>query len=265
MKKVIWSEDPMVIKQEIDSLAATKTDLVCGRRGRQDVKKLGTAGKTQTKAGSVFVLHHPHDPTCASDTCTFYYHDRGKQLRFFETKRLRKAEKFMGFEYPARIYIVHRRKYERVTAHNNSPVTFSFRMRHRIFHGTIGDISSHGAKFLVNIPREVATGEILCHITLNLLYRVSKAKTVIVVEEAKVVWCAYENETTTKIGVEFIFSLDELTALSNYVELRLIEESSNLLAARPTDTVPATPEAIPVKSVAPPEIEFLPEEEIPEF
>jgi hypothetical protein len=223
--KDLWTEDAETIQKEMDSLVENKIQLICGRRGSENITKLPAVGKTVTKNGSVLVLLHPHEPTCSSETCTFYYNSKGNPLRVFECKRVKKAENFVGFEYPKQIFNIHRRKFERVETPNTSVVTFSFHNKQRIHNGTVGDISLEGAKLLVDLPGEIAKGAILCHVTMTICYRISNVQTVLLIPEAQVIWSKCTNEVTHTIGIKFTLSEKDQDALSNYIDLRLIEAS----------------------------------------
>ena len=223
--KDIWTEDAETIHKEVDFLVEHKIELVCARRGSADITKLTVVGKANSKNGPLFVLLHPHEPTCSSETCTFYYHSKGSPLRVFECKRAKKAEKFVGFEFPKQIFNIHRRKHERVTTPNNSVGVFSFLHKQRIYNGTVADISLEGARLLVDIPGPVAKDTTLCHVTLTICYRISKAQIVLLIPEVKIAWSKFEQEITNTIGIQFLLSEKDQDALSNYIELRTIEES----------------------------------------
>lgn len=223
--KEIWLEDAESIQQEMESLVEQKMELICGRTGKEITTKLKLVGKTTTKTGPLFILLHPHDPTCGSEECTFFYHSRGNPLRVFECKRVKKAENFVGFEYPKQIFNIHRRKFERVTTPNNSVVTFSIQRKQRIHNGAVGDISLEGAKLLVNLPGVIEKGVILCHIALTVYYRISKVQTSLTIPEAEVIWTKCENDVTHTVGIKFVLSEKDTDALSNYIDLRGIEDS----------------------------------------
>jgi len=221
----IWTEDAETIQQEMATLVDNKTELMCGRRNSETITKLPMIGKTLTKNGPIFIVLHPHEPSCSTDTCTFYYHTKGNPLRAFDCKRVKKAENFVGFEYPKRIINIHRRKYERVNTPNNSIATFSVLNKQRIHHATVGDISLEGAMLLVDIPGPMEKGAILCHVTLTICFRISKVQTVIIIPEAELAWSKFDNEVTNTIGIKFSLSEKYYDALSKYIDLRSIEES----------------------------------------
>jgi len=57
--KNIWTEDAETIQQEMYFLVENKIELICGRKGVEAISKLTVIGKTTTKKGPIFVLHHP--------------------------------------------------------------------------------------------------------------------------------------------------------------------------------------------------------------
>lgn len=223
--KEIWTEDAETIQKEMDSLVENKIELICGRRRDKNILRLPVVGKATATTGFIFIVFHPHEPSCSSETCIFYYHSKGNPLRVFECKRVKKAEKFVGFEYPKKIINIYQRKFERVSTPNNSFVTFSFQHKQRIYNGTVGDISLGGVKLFVDIPGALAKGEILCHVTLTICYRISKGQTVLIIPEAEIIWCKFENEVTNTVGIKFTLSGKELDALTKYIDVRSMEES----------------------------------------
>jgi|GEM_PF-6412920 len=223
--KDLWIEDEAAIQQEVDSLVQNKVELLCGRRGASNVTKLPVIGKTLTKSGPVFILLHPHEPSCDSESCVFYYHSKGNPLRVFECKRLKQADKYVGFEYPKQIYNIHRRKFERVSTPDTSSASFCFAGKQRIFKGTVGDISLAGAKIVADLPGTYAKGTKLSNITLNICYRISKAQVVLVIPEAELIWSKGEKDVTNTIGIQFTLSVKDNDALANYIDFRIIEES----------------------------------------
>ncbi len=229
MKKIIWTEDVETIRQEIDLLVHNKTELICGRRGLRNINRYPVVAKTTMKSGvGIFVLFHPQAPSCNSDTCAFYYHRPGNPLRFFECTRVKKAEKYVGYELPRRIYYIHRRKFERVTTPHTSAGTFSLQLKQRIYNGIIDDVSIQGAKILVDMPLELAPGTKLCHVTLTLCLRASERQTVIFVPEAEIIWSNYANSVTTLLGLRFSPDVDYSALLTSYIDLRLIEDASKM-------------------------------------
>ena len=221
--KNIFSEDPETIEKEIDSLVESKTELICGRRGAEKIKKFAVVGKTTIKERQAFILLHPDEPTCSSGTCLFYYHSKGQPLRVFECKRIKKAENFVGFEFPTQIFNIYQRRSGRVTTPSTSVVTFCVKNKQRIHYGTIGDISLEGAKLFVDVPGELASGTGLCHIALTVRYRLSEIQTVLTVPEAEIVWSHCEQERTKIVGIRFTLSQDDHNSLSSYIDIRSIE------------------------------------------
>lgn len=224
--KDIWTDEAETIRKEIDFLIENKSELFCARRAAENSAKLIVVGKTiNEKKGPIFVVRHSHEPTCSSDTCSFYYRSQDDSLRSFRCKRLKKAEGFVGFEFPEQIVDNQRRKYERVTTPSNSVVAFFFQHKEKMCHGIVGDVSVEGAKLLVDIPGPLASGVILSPLTLTLCFRMSDIQNVIMLPEAEIIWSHCENEITTKVGIKFIASEENRDDLMNYIELRSMEES----------------------------------------
>lgn len=248
MKKILWTDDVATIRQEIDTLVQEKTGLVCGRRGLKNITRLVVIAKTEVRDSTIFVLLHPHEPSCGSDTCTFYYHRPGFPLRFFACRRVKKAGDYVGYELPERIFYIHRRKHDRVTTPHTSTITFSLLQKQRIYNGKIDDISIQGAKVLVNIPMELAAGTKLFHITITLCLRESLVQTVLFVAEAEIVWSKCAESLTTIIGIRFAVAGNHLEALTNYIDLRLIEDArkGGEPQAGLAGTAPAQPKSLPI-------------------
>lgn len=102
MKKIIWSEDVETIRREIDLLVQGKTGLVCARRGLKNNMRLPAIAKTSASSGELLVLHHPHEPSCNSDTCTFYYHRQGNPIRFFPASGSKRLAIMSALNCPSR-------------------------------------------------------------------------------------------------------------------------------------------------------------------
>lgn len=233
----IWTEDPALIREEIEFLIANKIDLICGRRGTNNLTKLALKGTGESKVGDLIILFHPHEPTCQSNSCVFYYHKQGFPLRFFEVERVKKVNKLLGLKFPSRIFNIHRRNHERVATPHKSMATFSLRNKQRVHHGKIEDISLAGAKLTVDIPTVMAVGDIICHITCTLCSWFRTVQdTQLHIPEAKVVWLKDDGEKTTTLGLQFDLVAKGLDTLSNYIDQRMIEEARN----SPIQIVPAT-------------------------
>lgn len=224
----IWTEDPELIRQEIELLIANKVDLICGRRGAGNLTKLSIKGTGQSKAGDLIILYHPHEPTCKSNSCVYYYHIKGQPLRFFEVERVKQVNKLLGLKFPTRIFNIHRRNHERVTTPPPSRATFSLLNKQRVHTGKVDDISMAGAKLTVEIASVMAVGDLICHLSLILCshYRTVE-DTQIQIPEARVIWLKGEEEKTTTLGVQFQLVDKGIDLLSNYIDQRNIEISRN--------------------------------------
>ncbi len=221
--KNLWTEDAETIRQEIDFLIENKIALICGRTGLEKMTKLPISGITISNNVPLLILFHPQEPSCSIKKCTFYYHIKGNPLRVFECTRIKKVDKFVAFELPAKIFNIIKRKSQRVPTPNNSIATFSIQNKQRIYNGTVNDISLEGAKISVEIPALVKKGSIICHITLTIFYlKASRDETVINIPEAEIAWSKFDKERTTTLGIKFMLSEKDLDKLSNYIDLRSI-------------------------------------------
>lgn len=224
----IWTEDPERIREEIEFLITNKIDLICGRRGTNNLTKLSIKGTGESKVGELLILFHPHEPTCKSGTCVFYYHIKGHPLRFFEVERVKQVNKLLGLKFPTRIFNIHRRNHERVTTPHKSRATFSLLNKQRVHYGKIEDISLAGAKLSVEIPSVMAVGDIICHVGFILCsYFRTVEDTQIHIPEARVIWLKGDSEKTTTLGLQFALDPKGIDTLSNYIDQRNIEESRN--------------------------------------
>lgn len=221
--KNLWTDDADTIRQEIEFLIENKISLICGRRGLERMAKLPISGITISNNVPLLILYHPHEPSCSFNKCIFYYHVKGNPLRVFECTRIKKADKFVGFELPKQIFNIHKRVSQRIATPNNSIATFSIQNKQRIYNGIVEDISLEGTKLQVDIPAMLSKGSILCHITLTIYYVKSlKDETVINIPEAEVAWAKCDKERTTTVGLKFVLSEKNLDKLSNYIDLRSI-------------------------------------------
>lgn len=223
--KELWTDDPLTIAQEIDSLVERKAEVFCGRGGKKEIKKLVLMATSKTPAGELLVVHHPHEPSCSVGTCLYYYRSKGSPLRCFEAERVKKAKDLLGLKYPGAIYNIHQRQFPRVNTAGNSTVVYSRLHKQRLFTGKVEDVSMEGAKFLVDLPMMIGVGDILCHLTLTLCSRFSGVEeTKVQVPEAKVMWRKGDEELTRVIGVKFAWHEKGQEALSTYIDLRMIED-----------------------------------------
>lgn len=221
----LWTDDPLTIVKEIDSLIEKKAELFCGRGGKKEIKRLSLMAKSKTPAGDLLVVHHPHEPSCANGTCLYYYRGTGSPLRCFEAERVKKVKDLMGLKYPTAIYNIHQRQFPRVKTAGNSTVVYSRLHKQRLYSGKVEDISLEGAKLLVDIPMVIGVGDILCHMTLTLCSRFSGVEeTRVHVPEAKVMWRKGDEDKTRSIGVKFAWHEKGHEALSTYIDLRMIED-----------------------------------------
>ena len=224
--KELWTNDIQKITKEIDALVESKAEVICGSRGKREIKKLALVTKSKTPAGDqLLVVHYPEEPSCSSDKCLFYYHLPGKPLRCFEAERVKKVQDLMGLKYPVAIYNIHNRQFPRVKTAGNSTVVFSLLNKQRLLYGKVEDISLEGAKFLANVPVSIAVGDTLCHLTLTLCSRFSSIdETTVHVPEAKVIWLKGDENVTRAMGVKFLWHGKTQEALSTYIDLRSIED-----------------------------------------
>ena len=223
--KELFTNDPRIIAEEMNSLVENKVNLICGRRGAKDLTLLTVKGKTTSSASDVLVISHPHEPSCNSPTCVFFYHIKGSLLRCFEVERVKKVDAFLGIKYPASIYNIHRRLHPRVKAGRNSTVTFSVLNKERVHSGIIEDVSVEGVKLKTKLQANLSVGDTLCHLGLALYYRLTASiETRVTIPEAKVVWLKGENGPLRTLGIKFSLPEKYLDAVVNYIDIRSIED-----------------------------------------
>ena len=178
--------------------------IICGRRGTKNLTKLSVKGIVRGEDGDLLILFHPHEPTCSSSSCTFYYHPKGEQLRCFETVRVKKADQYLALKMPSRIYNVYIRKHERVSAVRDSSVTFLIPNKQRIFKGRVENISFEGCKITGSIQAPLKKGETVCNLTMILLMKnASRNECRLHIPETTVVWAKMNQGQTEAFGVRF--------------------------------------------------------------
>ncbi len=224
--KNIFSEDPAAIEKEMDSLVKNKTELICGGRGTGNIKKFTVVGKTIIENTHFIILSQQDGPTPSSGPYLFYYHSKVNCLRVFECTTVKKVHEFVCFEYPKQICNIYQRAAGRVTTPSNSVITFFVEKKHRIFNGSVRDISLKGAKLQVDIPGYLAKGALLYHIALTIRYHLSEIQTVINIPEAEVAWSDCAHDVTNTLGIKFTLPQHDHVALSNYIDIRSIEEET---------------------------------------
>jgi hypothetical protein len=226
--KHLFTDDPQIINKELSSLIESGGHLICGRGGTKNFKKLALKGKVKSAVGELMVIDHPHEPTCSSQTCLFYYHTKENHLRCFETERIKKSNNLLVLKYPAVIYSIHRRAHSRVTTAGNSRVTYSLLNKQRVHYGKVADISLEGAKLLVDIPSVMSVGDLLCHLTFTLCSRYPFVdETQVHIPEAKVMWLRGDADHTHTLGVKFLLHESSQASLDYYIELRTIEDPNS--------------------------------------
>ncbi len=224
--KELWSDDSSVIEQEIQFLIEENKKLICGRRGPGDIKKLSVKCITKTKNGKLLVIHHPHEPTCDQKACLFYYQKKKNNLRLFECEKEKKVDNFLGLKIPTKIFEIHRRHFQRVDTPNNSTASFSIQNKQRIYNGKVEDISIDGAKLLVDIPSKLAKEDIVTNLTLTLFCCFgSDYEAHLHIPQAKVIWLKCSEGKTNTLGVQFVLKGKDHEKLSDYIELRSLEDS----------------------------------------
>jgi len=226
MKK-LWSDDSLIIQEEIESLIAEKIPLICARRGTKDLKHLTINKISRSDAGKILVVNHPHSPTCNAKSCLFYYQKKKNSLRALECEQVKYLTGFFGFKLPTKIFSLIIRQFQRIATPHHSSVVFFIQGKSRIFNGKIDDISIDGAKFLVNIPSLVAKNTIIENLTLSLFCRSKYIDEIhIHVPQAKVAWLEGDETTTNTLGIKFLLKGKDHDQLSNYMDLRSIEDSN---------------------------------------
>lgn len=225
--KILWSDDSLVIQEEIESLIAERIPLICARRGTKDPKRLVINKISRSSTGEILVVNHPHSPTCNVKTCLFYYQKKKNSLRALECEQVKYLNGFFGFKLPTKIFSLIIRQFQRIATPHHSSVVFFIQGKSRIFNGKIDDISIDGAKFIINIPSVVAKNTIIENLTLSLFCRSKYIdETHIHIPQAKVAWLEGDETTTKVIGIQFLLKGKDHDQLSNYLNLRTIEDSN---------------------------------------
>lgn len=225
--KELWSDDNLTIKKEIQFLIEEKIALICARAGFKNLKRLAINKMVSTKTGELLIVNHPHAPSCSSNSCSFYYQKKNNSLRMFECEKVKLVNGLLGFKTPTQIFSLHNRKFQRVTTPNHSSVSFSLQNRQRIYNGEIDNISIDGAKFLVNIPSIIEKDDVVENLTLTLFCRLKSIdETYFHIPQAKVVWLKCDEGGTKILGVQFVLLGKDHDILSDYIDLRTMEDST---------------------------------------
>jgi len=204
-----------------------KIQLICARRSINDQKRLVIKSISRSSNGEILVVNHPDLPTCTTKTCLFYYQKKRNSLRAIECEQIKYLNGFLGYKFPTKIFDLIIRQSQRVSTPNNSSVVFCIQGKSRIFHGKIDDISSNGAKFLVNISSIVTKNTIIENLTMSLFYRSKYIEEMnIHIPQAKVTWLEGDETTTNTLGIKFLLKGKDHDQLSNYMDLRSIEDSN---------------------------------------
>jgi len=224
--KQLWTEDAEMIRQEMDLIVQEKIRLFCIRRSVQNMKKLIAHGITQTEAGPLLILDHPHEPTCSQSTCNYYYHRKGQPLRCFECVKGKRVETYLGMTFPTRIFDIQRRRHPRVDTPDTSSATFSFQNKQRVHYGKVLNVSLAGARLAGDIPTIVKKGEIITPLVLTLHQQLYVGEeTRIHIPEATIKRVLADDERTMELGVHFSLPTDEHQTMADYIEMRNIEET----------------------------------------
>lgn len=224
--KQLWIDDQKLIGAEIERLIQQKIPLFCLRPDRKETAKLLISGTTCQKNQTMLVLNHPHQPTCNKPTCLFYYHFANEPLRLFECHRVKKIDKYLGLILPKEIFEIQRRRYPRVPTPNNSMATFSFERKQRVYHATVEDVSAGGARLQTKIQDIIRKGTVITPLSLNLFQRFRIGEeTRVIIPEATVKWSVVEGEFTSKMGLHFSLQGSSHETITNYVDLRSLEDA----------------------------------------
>jgi len=224
--KTLLTDDANKIQDELGQLIQAKARLFCVRRVKENLALGQLYALAITHAGSddLLVLHHPHEPSCASPTCMFYYHRQGKPLRYFESVRVKKAQRYLGLMMPQEIFNIQRRRFPRVPTAPESAAVFFIKNKQRLSRCTVADVSLGGAKIVGSIPAVVSKGDVVVPLTISLFKRFASHDEIrILVPEATVVWSQVLGGETRSMGIRFSLSGEGRQALSDYIDLRAIE------------------------------------------
>jgi hypothetical protein len=231
--KQLWTEDTAEIENELIQIIDKNARLFCFKAGSKVVKKLsvqGTAAKSKTK---LLVLYHPHEPTCAKDTCMFYYHLPGRTIKFFEAPRVKRVDKFLGLGFPTKIYKIQRRRHARISTPHDSSATFTIKNKQRINYGKVENLSAKGAYITCDLPSLIPKGAFITHLSMTVYLRLNpKEETILDIPEAKVVRTSAMVGRTKELGVQFELSGKMMDILGSYLDVRNIEDSTSAISAQ---------------------------------
>ena len=224
--KHLWLQDEKDIYLEIERLIQERVRLVCGRRGIENPTWLEVKGLVQGEDGNIVVLFYPSELTCPSPSCTFYYRPAGEQMRSFNAQRIKKADCFLGLQMPTQIFQVCYRKQQRVEGGGGSSLRFVWRNKGQIFEGAVGNISSDGCKIVGDFPARLQKANVLKNLMLILFAaRYSGREWRLHIPRASIVWSKADSTHTEAFGVRFFLTGYPRQVLSEYIDLRLIEEA----------------------------------------
>ena len=133
-------------------------------------------------------------------------------------------EDFLGLEYPAKIFDIQRRQFDRVGTAHNSSATFCLQGKQRMHHFKVGDVSLEGAKITGEIHSVLSKGSIVSPLTLTLFRRFDPGEeTKLHVPEATVMWAIVKDGRTVEMGLKFSLPDQARGDLSDYINLRSLE------------------------------------------
>ena len=224
----LWTDDSEKIHAEVELLIQNKSTLFCMRHRKNEVRKLYVTGTTNSGGSELLVVNHPHEPSCDKPTCVFYYHLEDSPLRYFELTRVKKVDKYLGLEFPKEVFEIQRRRYPRVKTPHNSSANFSFQKKTSVYHAEVEDVSLGGVKLRTDIQSNsnISKGDIIAPLSLTLFQRFRTDEEIyFVIPEATVAWTATEGQRTVKIGLEFSLLGYTQKELSDYIDLRTLEDS----------------------------------------
>ena len=225
--KEIHTRDQAVIHSEFESLISNKTQIVFVHQVTKQAKKILAKGTAKVKTGTLLILYYPEEFKNFDAKYLCYYHHDGKPLRGFICKPVKKAQGFLGVEFPKEIFEIKRRAYPRVETPNHSTTTFSIKNKQRVMHGTCLDISIGGARIAGDFRTLIHKKATITPLNFTVFQRFMRnEETTFHIPEATVVRSIGDDGVTTEIGITYTLPDDLKEKVQEYIDIRSIEDST---------------------------------------
>lgn len=224
MKK-IWSNNPEEIHQEIERLARQQTPLILSQPDSES--QAVTVKAIKKRESHALIILQKLKPFIASQQQGYlFYRPLEIITRLFPLLPVKDSDAYLAAVMPKVIMEIPRRKYPRVDTPYESKAVFTIRDYSKLFQGETKDISQEGSLLRSTFSPTLNNGTILSPVTLSLFVYAAKAPvTEIIVPAAKIVK-TFALGDKMDIALHFTLSGKELDTLEDYIERRLIEDST---------------------------------------